>query len=99
MFSRQGGLVAAILVVAGLYAAGVSAEGGVRRYSVTITNLTSGLSTDGMAQGQILSPHVAATHDAGFALFENGQSASTGLYTLAEDGMTGTLAGEIASCC
>ena len=42
MFIREGGLVAAIFVVAGLYAASASAEDGVRRYSVTITNLTSG---------------------------------------------------------
>jgi hypothetical protein len=51
-------------------------------YEVTITNLTG---------GQILSPPVVVSHDAGISLFELGQPASVGLAALAEDADNGGL--------
>jgi hypothetical protein len=53
-------------------------------YTVTITNLT---------YDQIISPPVVVVHDQRFRLFEAGQAASDELAALAEDGMTGPLAG------
>jgi len=55
-----------------------------QRYKVTITNLT---------YDQIISPPVVVVHDERFDLFEPGQPAGSELATLAEDGMTGPLAG------
>lgn len=60
----------------------VRARGAV--YKVTITNLT---------YDQIISPPVVVAHDARFNLFDAGQPASDELAALAEDGMTGPLAG------
>ena len=54
------------------------------RYLVTITNLT---------YDQIISPPVVVVHDGRFSLFQPGQQASGELAALAEDGMTGPLAG------
>ena len=48
-----------------------------RVYEVTITNLTS---------GQLLSPPVLATHSTDYALFEVGEKASEGIWTVAEQG-------------
>jgi hypothetical protein len=48
-----------------------------RVYEVTITNLTT---------GQLLSPPVLAAHGSGYALFEVGEKASEGLWTVAEQG-------------
>ena len=56
-------------------------------YTVTITNLT---------YDQIISPPVVVVHDEQFRLFEAGQAASGELAALAEDGMTGPLAGLLA---
>jgi hypothetical protein len=53
-------------------------------YMVTITNLT---------YDQIISPPVVVVHDGRFRLFQPGQSAGSELAALAEDGMTGPLAG------
>jgi hypothetical protein len=54
------------------------------RYMVTITNLT---------YDQIISPPVVVVHDGRFSLFQPGQPVSGELAALAEDGMTGPLAG------
>jgi hypothetical protein len=59
-------------------------RGGNTNYAVTITNLT---------YDQIISPPVAVLHDERFDLFEPGLPASDELAALAEDGMTGPLAG------
>jgi hypothetical protein len=48
-----------------------------RVYEVTITNLTS---------GQLLSPPVLAAHSADYSLFEVGEKASEGVWTVAEQG-------------
>jgi hypothetical protein len=53
-------------------------------YTVTITNLT---------YDQIISPPVVVVHDEWFHLFQPGQPAGSELAALAEDGMTGPLAG------
>jgi hypothetical protein len=53
-------------------------------YMVTITNLT---------YDQIISPPVVVVHDGRFSLFQPGQQAGSELAALAEDGMTGPLAG------
>jgi hypothetical protein len=58
--------------------------GGGRDYAVTITNLT---------YDQIISPPVVVVHDGRFDLFQAGQPAGPELAALAEDGMTGPLAG------
>ncbi|MBI3606894.1 MAG: spondin domain-containing protein [Nitrospirae bacterium] len=56
----------------------------VRRYAVTITNLT---------RGQVLTPPVVVAHNPEFVLFTPGTPASSELATLAEDGVTGPLLG------
>ena len=56
-------------------------------YMVTITNLT---------YDQIISPPVVVVHDGRFRLFQPGQPAGSELAALAEDGMTGPLAGLLA---
>jgi hypothetical protein len=48
-----------------------------RVYEVTITNLTT---------GQLLSPPVLAAHSPGFSVFEVGEKASEGVWTVAEQG-------------
>jgi hypothetical protein len=48
-----------------------------RVYEVTITNLTS---------GQLLSPPVLAAHSADYTVFEVGEKASEGIWTVAEQG-------------
>jgi hypothetical protein len=53
-------------------------------YMVTITNLT---------YDQVISPPVVVAHDGRFNLFQPGLPASDELAALAEDGMTGPLAG------
>jgi hypothetical protein len=53
-------------------------------FTVTITNLT---------YDQIISPPVVVAHDNRFRLFQPGEPASSELTALAEDGMTGPLAG------
>jgi hypothetical protein len=71
-------------------AAAQAADGGVGRgstYMVTITNLT---------YDQIISPPVVVVHDDRFSLFQPGQPAGSELVALAEDGMTGPLAGLLA---
>ena len=55
-----------------------------RGFTVTVTNLT---------YDQIISPPVVVVHDDRFRLFEPGLAASAELSALAEDGMTGPLAG------
>ena len=56
-------------------------------YRVTITNLT---------YDQIISPPVVVVHDGRFSLFQPGHASSDELAALAEDGMTGPLAGLLA---
>ena len=60
----------------------------VRRYAVTVTNLT---------RGQILTPPVVISHNQDFALFTLGTAAGSELSALAEDGMTGPLLGLLSS--
>lgn len=57
-----------------------------RVYEVTITNLTS---------GQLLSPPVLAAHNSSYALFEVGEKASEGIWTVAEQGNPMTLAEQL----
>ena len=82
-------LLALLLAVTGL-SAGEIESGRLRGvqlgsgYTVTITNLT---------YDQIISPPVVVVHDGRFRLFEPGQPADSELAALAEDGMTGPLAG------
>jgi hypothetical protein len=66
---------------------GMDGNGGGPAYMVTITNLT---------YNQIISPPVVVVHDDRFRLFQPGQPASDELTALAEDGMTGPLAGLLA---
>jgi hypothetical protein len=56
---------------------GHGGHGGLRKYAVTITNLTS---------NQIFSPPLLATHGDGMALFVAGEPASADLAELAENG-------------
>jgi hypothetical protein len=83
-----------VLVLAGTVAAGAlvhteapaEAQDSVRVYDVTITNL---------ATGQLLSPPVVATHAGDYAVFEVGERASEGLWTVAEQGNPMKLAEEL----
>lgn len=59
-------------------------DDGLRRYAVTITNLT---------RGQVLTPPVVIAHKPEFLLFTPGAPASSELAALAEDGVTGPLVG------
>ena len=63
-----------------------AAQTGTKTYEVTVTNITSSM--------QGLSPVVVATHPASVQGWQMGQPASAGLELLAEEGMTGVLAGE-----
>jgi hypothetical protein len=69
-------IFAGCLVSLGLLSAGAVQAAGLT-YKVTITNLTP---------GQPLAPVMAATHSAGFAIFEEGQAPSDELAMLAEAG-------------
>jgi hypothetical protein len=60
------------------------------RFEVTVANLTPGGS-------QVLSPPLLATHGEASRLFDVGGIASPELAALAEDGMTGPLAGLLAT--
>lgn len=60
---------------------------GVRRYAVTVTNIT---------RGQGLARPVVIVHDRAFAMFTLGSPASPGLAQLAEAGNGGALLAEIA---
>ncbi len=62
------------------------AQDATRVYEVTITNL---------ADGQLLSPPVVATHGREYALFEVGERASEGIWTVAEQGNPMTLAEQL----
>jgi hypothetical protein len=77
-------LAVAVLLLASGAALAQSGEGSGNRFEVTITNLT---------YDQIISPPVAVLHDDRFQLFRSGMPASPELAALAEDGMTGPLAG------
>jgi hypothetical protein len=57
-----------------------------RVYEVTITNLTT---------GQLLSPPVLAAHGAGYAVFDVGEKASEGVWTVAEQGNPTKLAEQL----
>jgi hypothetical protein len=57
-----------------------------RVYEVTITNLST---------GQLLSPPVLAAHGPDFAVFEVGEKASEGIWTVAEQGNPMTLAEQL----
>ena len=59
-----------------------------RVYQLTITNLTS---------GQLLSPPVLAAHGSDYALFEVGEQASAGIWTVAEQGNPMMLAEQLRS--
>ncbi len=59
-----------------------------RTYRVTVTNLTD---------GQPMTPFVVATHGSSFSLFTRGQSASTGLQQLAENGGVPVLVDELTA--
>jgi hypothetical protein len=61
-------------------------ERGERTYEITITNLT---------RDQVFSPPIVIGHNEKFSLFTLGEPASEQLFPLAEDGMTGPLAGHI----
>ena len=62
------------------------AQDATRVYEVTITNLAS---------GQLLSPPVMATHTRDYALFEVGEPASEGIWTVAEQGNPTRLAEQL----
>ena len=62
------------------------AQDRTRVYEVTITNLAS---------GQLLSPPVVTTHQRDFALFEVGERASEGIWTVAEQGNPAALADQL----
>jgi hypothetical protein len=64
-----------------------SAQAGTKTYQVTVTNITNSM--------QGLSPLVIATHPASARAWQMGQPASAGFELLAEEGMTGALAGEV----
>src|SRR3954469_12710427 len=53
------------------------AQNANRVYDVTISNLTT---------GQLLSPPVLATHRSDYGVFEVGEKASEGIWTVAEQG-------------
>ncbi len=83
--------LAATLVLAGAAMAGPAALAGQERvYRVTVTNITRGIPDASLpGLGQIITPSVVATHQAGFSLFTLGQPASAGLALLAETGDPG----------
>lgn len=82
--------VAAALAVStvGLTALAEEPIGTERTYRVTVTNLTV---------GQPMTPFVVATHERDFSLFARGQSASTGLQQLAENGGVPVLVEELTA--
>ena len=77
-----------ILMTGALTTVPAFADDDVRRYAVTITNLT---------RGQILTPPVVTSHNQDFTLFTPGAPASSELATLAEDGVTGPLLALLAT--
>ena len=74
--ARWVALVTGLMMLAFMVPA-ATAQGGVRTYSVTITNLTP---------GQPLTPPLVATHKSSVRLFAGGQPASEGLKEIAENG-------------
>lgn len=62
------------------------AQDAARVYEVTIANLTT---------GQLLSPPVVATHSREYAVFEVGERASEGVWTVAEQGSPAILATQL----
>lgn len=84
---------AALLAGVALYGTTVGAlpteaQDANRIYDVTISNLAS---------GQLLSPPVLAAHSADFAVFEVGERASEGIWTVAEQGNPMKLAEELGA--
>jgi hypothetical protein len=77
------GLVSAVALGGG---APAQAQDATRVYEVTITNLAS---------GQILSPPVVTTHGREYTLFEVGEWASEGIWTVAEQGNPTKLAEQL----
>ncbi len=80
-------LAVATAVALSTLALTASAES-VRRYEVTVTNLTT---------GQIMTPYVVATHDDSYRLFDRGVYASNGLQQVAENGDVPVLVAELAA--
>lgn len=74
------------LLVPALVPTRASAQGSMKLYEVTVTNITNSM--------QGLSPVVLATHPASVHAWQMGQMASKGLEMVAEDGMNDTLANE-----
>jgi hypothetical protein len=74
---RVAALAGAAIVGTIVGAAPTEAQNANRVYEVTITNLTT---------GQLLSPPVLAAHSADYAVFEVGEKASEGIWTVAEQG-------------
>ncbi len=71
-----------------LLTATVFADGDIRYYDVTITNITG---------AQIFAPVALATHKSHFSIFTPGEEASSQLATLAESGNPGPLLGLLNS--
>lgn len=76
--------LAAIIAASALFSASTiyADDDGMRRYAVTITNLT---------RGQIFSPPAVIAHNRDFHLFTLGSAASAELATLAEEGAASSL--------
>lgn len=84
MIHNKIGIAALVALVASSFlAAPVYASDDARRYEVTITNLTRGIS---------FTPILVATHRRGPSLFTLGQASSSELLTVAESGNTTPLA-------
>jgi hypothetical protein len=79
------GLIAAVSLGG---SAPAQAQSMTRVYTVTITNLAS---------GQLLSPPVVAVHGRDYSLFEVGEKASEGIWTVAEQGNPMKLAEQLRS--
>ena len=79
-------LAGAAIVSTTVGAAPTEAQNANRVYEVTITNLTT---------GQLLSPPVLAAHSADYAVFDVGEKASQGIWTVAEQGNPTKLAEQL----
>jgi hypothetical protein len=89
-FQRLGRALALVGLGAAVALSGgpARAQDAARVYEVTISNL---------AEGQLLSPRVLATHGHDYTLFEVGERASEGVWTVAEQGNPTTLAEQLRS--
>ena len=82
----KGAALGALILSGALAASQAALADDARSYEVTIRNATL---------GQPIAPSLFVTHNSGFSMFTIGDTASTGLATLAETGSPGVLVTEV----